>query len=322
MSFLAVALFLVANAAEKPGIVLELKDGSRVIGVPSIDSILLRTSHAKINLNLVKLRSIRFGDRDELLVTLQNFDRIHASTDLDEFKLQTLIGPVTIPVKLIARLQSGESAPPDPDGLILWLDTHDFTENEWPDRSGQNCDGVPLNVRKSEDGFPFFNGKDSTVTIPRKQNPASITINAWAKKNTPHSSLAESIISCGVDRDFFIDNGGGDQENAKWRGVVFTSKGIFQYAFTNQGFGTSWIMFTMVYDGQSLTCYQNGVKCGSTAASGVIHTSTDHYVLGVRNEAAPPYSGYLGDIQIYNRGLSAEEVERNYEDSKGRFPEK
>src|ERR1043166_630080 len=43
-------------------LVVELRDGSRVIGVPSIESLPVRTSFAKVSLPLKQITTVEFGE--------------------------------------------------------------------------------------------------------------------------------------------------------------------------------------------------------------------------------------------------------------------
>lgn len=128
------------------------------------------------------------------------------------------------------------------------------------------------------------------------------------------------IISCGEDGAFFIDYGGASTNNAEWRGAIFTNTAVHQGNFIGSKFGTRWIMFTMAYDGKSLKHFHNGNLYSAIPAAGTIRVSTDHYVLGQRQPGGKGYEGCLGEVLIYNRALSDEEVRHHFEATQARFP--
>jgi len=306
--------------AAPPRVILQLSDGSRVVGTPSNDVLSFQTSYAKIKLPLAKIESVHFDkDHERITVNLKNDDRLQGAADFGEIQLQTLFGRVTIAVEHLALLQVTSGIQPITEGLILWLDAREFTPEKWTDKSGQSGDGISRNAEKTDDGVVLFNGKDSAITIPRKHHPKNLTVSIWAKKSGTLSTFWECIVSCGVDNDFFITMLGGSSDNAKWAGVIFTDTGTYVGGFTREIFGTRWIMFTMVYDGKALTLYQNGVLCGAIPATGTIKTMGTNYVLGHGPPEKPPYAGYLGDVLLYDRALSEEEIMRNFKVGAVRF---
>lgn len=76
-----------------------------------------------------------------------------------------------------------------------------------------------------------------------------------------------------------------------------------------------WYHLVGTYDGTSLKIFLNGVQDGSTSVSGkTVAANTDLLYFGKMNNGSFPYwvDGSIDDVRIYNRALSATEVQALY----------
>lgn len=299
---------------------VDLRDGSRIKGTISIDSLPFETSFGKMRIPFDKFSAIRWSnDIQGATIHLTNGDQFRGSLLLTDISLQTILGEINLRVADMLGFRSYNSGQPIVEGLILWLDGRDFNGANWPDRSLQSEDVNIHHAEKIAENAVRFNGTDSVIMISRKHRPQHFTVCIWAKKEGPFSGFEESIISCNVDSDFYIDYGGAPTDNAEWRGVIFTEDGPFQANFTAGKFTTHWMMFAMSYDGTTWRLYQNGVQCNQTPAHGRPMMTGTHYQLGLRNPGRPHYKGYLGSVLIYERVLSDEEILHNFKAEASRF---
>ncbi len=80
------------------------------------------------------------------------------------------------------------------------------------------------------------------------------------------------------------------------------------------GIENKWTMFTLVASGGSTTCYINVTASGTVAfsANGMTH---DYF--GTASGSQP--FGYVSVAQLYNRALSAAEIQQNFNALRGRF---
>jgi len=107
-------------APEEPlSVVIDLVDGSRLVGQPSIAALPLATSFGKVEVRLDRIRVVtRLPNREDILIELSNNDRITGALELDQFELRTLLGPIRIGQAHWQRLTvpaGGRVA-----GLVLW----------------------------------------------------------------------------------------------------------------------------------------------------------------------------------------------------------
>jgi hypothetical protein len=103
-------------------VILELSDGSRVVGTPGIESVPVQTPYAKINVPLNQILGIALeADHETASFELQNGDKLTGIVNLGPLPLSTLFGKVTIPVEHIrtvhVSLSGGAFAR---KGLVLW----------------------------------------------------------------------------------------------------------------------------------------------------------------------------------------------------------
>lgn len=93
----------------------------------------------------------------------------------------------------------------------------------------------------------------------------------------------------------------------------FTVAGAYKGLDGTTAYGTGWNHVAGTYDGATIRLYINGKQDSSVAETGTPQTTTTDLRLGVLTTA--PAEGYPGDIdcvRIYNRTLSANEIQRLY----------
>jgi len=76
---------------------------------------------------------------------------------------------------------------------------------------------------------------------------------------------------------------------------------------------SGWVHVVGVYDGSNIIVYVNGVFGASVASSGSIGVNDDVLTIGGDNTFTPySLNKPIAQPRIYNRALTAEEVQRNY----------
>lgn len=88
----------------------------------------------------------------------------------------------------------------------------------------------------------------------------------------------------------------------------------------------SWIMVTLTYDGSNMYLYMNSTLGNSSGKTGTMtnNNSFNFAVGGQWNYNSSPvvadfFSGYIGQVALYNRALSSSEVTANFNNTKSRF---
>lgn len=81
----------------------------------------------------------------------------------------------------------------------------------------------------------------------------------------------------------------------------------------------TWYHLTGVSSGSSHSLYLNGSLIGSSTVSATFATSTEPYTMGKHPQIHAYHNGKIGEGRIYNRGLSAGEVLKNFNVTKARY---
>ncbi len=125
---LIVAALAGAAWAEQPlSLELTLKDGSRIIGVPVIESVPVETSYAKMDLSLRQIVALEMGaDQETVTFDLRNGDRLKGVVALEALSLETAFGKVSINLGHLQRLRvrSAGRALPGGEGALAFGGLH------------------------------------------------------------------------------------------------------------------------------------------------------------------------------------------------------
>ena len=148
-------------------------------------------------------------------------------------------------------------------------------------------------------------GNGSSLNI----NGNEISIEAWIYPR----SLSESYI---------VSKFNGDTVTSGYNLLITQSNiyfrlgsGTTRYQFvTAHGMSTNtWYHLVAVYDGTSMKIYKNGiVLSGSTSFSGTIGTNSLNVNIGQRVDNSYRWNGYIDEVKIHNRALSASEILAHY----------
>jgi hypothetical protein len=80
-----------------------------------------------------------------------------------------------------------------------------------------------------------------------------------------------------------------------------------------------WHYFVNTYDGSNLRLWIDGVNVATLNESFTPYTSSNKFVIGDDAVNSRPLNGNVSNFHIYNRALTTEEVNQNYESQKWRF---
>lgn len=214
--------------------------------------------------------------------------------------------------------------------LVLGLDASDANSNYrsngriWNDLSGNNNTGSIVNgATLNNDGYGsfVFNGANSYITV-KNMTSTSFTIGCWIKTTATSltgsqgyegNGIVWSDVS-GVANDFvlaILNN------KASWfTGDAGTS--ITGSTVINTG---AWFYLTAVKDGGNSTkqLYVNAVSEGTGVSSANALTANPNISIGANTLDNKFFSGSIANVQIYNKALSATEIQNNYNQYLPRF---
>ena len=166
-----------------------------------------------------------------------------------------------------------------------------------------------------------FDGSDDKIVIsdaPNLRLSTAFTLETWVK---PSSASNGCIMSK------HLYNGGKEGYWMYWN----TQKAHCMYVGTDLalygGFATTtlsidtWYHFASTYDGNDLLIYVNASLDKTYSSIGVpVKTgSHDLWVGRDGNTDVSTFPGFIGEVRIYNRGLSPLEIQHNYLATKWRY---
>lgn len=209
------------------------------------------------------------------------------------------------------------------DGLVLHLDagvsqSYPGTGTTWFDLSNNGNNGtlVGPTYNSSNGGSMVFDGNNDKVTFPNNTIDTSAGITAESWFNTPTGTKYSDIFDLAdIYGVWMVINY--NSQTGKIMGGFKTNVSYMIADYT----ADSWYHFVITGSGTTNTMYLNGVqvdtKTDSVATSINLNTARIGNVDGDR--AAEYFIGNIPIFRLYNKELSASEVNQNFEASRQRF---
>lgn len=229
-------------------------------------------------------------------------------------------------------------------GLVLNLDaantkSYPRSGTTWRDLSGRGNNGSLTNgptFNSANGGSIVFDGVDDYIITTTNLTPtlditSQITLETWLMS----TALANANHGDGLNsKGLSSDNNSGVYE------TLLIQSSTVNYPFFRMRIGSNTPTYNptnipiilnriyqivSTYNGNIIRIYVNGVESGTgLSQSGNIETNTQQLTMGVRyiNRGGgfdSFFSGNLYTNRIYNRALSSQEVQQNYNATKTRF---
>ena len=201
------------------------------------------------------------------------------------------------------------------------------TGGGWADLIGNGNNGELVNgVRENSanGGSLVFDGVDDYISIPENSalNTQTPTVEVWVKTNATSQN------------GFWFEKG---QVNTQYS--LFQEGGVIQWRMNLDGsvnnlstttatyMNTSnWYQVVGTYTSGSRKLYINGTLVNSDAQTGTIITNANGMSIGAFGGFNPGgngrgyyYNGNIASVKIYNRALTAAEIQQNFNATRGRF---
>lgn len=173
------------------------------------------------------------------------------------------------------------------------------------------------NVSYSSNGDINFNGASSVITSPNNTalDTQTPTVEVWVKTNSLNQN------------GFFFEKGTVNTQYAlfqegtaiQWR--TYVGAGYTTLSASSSNISTSsWAQIVATYTSGSKKIYVNGVEVATdSATTGTLATNSGGITVGSYNSGGYFYNGSIGVVRVYNRALSATEVQQNFNATRGRY---
>jgi hypothetical protein len=232
----------------------------------------------------------------------------------------------------ITALYTGEPVNPPTTCNPLPANLQNGLVGYWPfcgnanDESGNGNDGTVNGATLTEDRFGdtnaayFFSGADCNTRIDATVNTNSInssnqyTISLWVKKTGDGCIIHPRILEFYSPDDVGLFQINWDVVGNEILSVETGNEtGEFQsISYYSSEWLNSWHNLTVTCDEDSLILYDNGVFASGVSYNGQPRLTTNGSFGRMNHPAFNTFQGSLDDIGIWNRALSAEEVQQLY----------
>ena len=206
-----------------------------------------------------------------------------------------------------------------PSGLVVWLPL-DATPQSTPDvvsGFGGTCSGAtcPSLITGHRNGAFLFDGNDDCIQVANmgQFGQAQITLSLWIRQDIVDSCspLAKPADSLGNTADTWqIETTTTNQLNfASSHGSTANARISTP---TNTLVIGQWQHIAATFDGTTKRMYVNGTQVASGAMANALTYDVQPMWLGCDNNSgsfAMRFNGAIDEVQIYNRALSAAEIQ-------------
>ena len=196
------------------------------------------------------------------------------------------------------------------------------------DSSGNGNNGVLVNgptwAGGKINGALSFDGSNDEMWWSYTKPQNTFTVSAWIKANTTHEIDGESTSGTGGvsgQKYLFWPNqegsNGGMGISAGINGISVYEHGdsyMPALAVYSSSLGTGWNHIIVVYENKQPKIYSNGllVRTGSTSLKSIVYAPT-----GIGGGVYGHFPGLIDDARVYNRALSAAEIQSIYTEGYG-----
>lgn len=203
---------------------------------------------------------------------------------------------------------------PIDDDLSLYMPFQEGTGNIAIDLSG-NSNHSPMigpptwSSATNDRGFALnFNGSDTIIDLPDTLNIISPRLTLIAYVRLEGIATDGGIIGKRSRYEIYYES-----SDNTWRIGLINASSVTKTASGGQAIQNVWTHVVGTYDGSFITCYVNGVAGTPVSQTGNIQSNTE-ISIGVRFQPATGvFNGQIKECRIYERVLTANEINRHYD---------
>jgi hypothetical protein len=221
-------------------------------------------------------------------------------------------------------LQNYYEGPIVTSGLTMALDaanivSYSGTGTTWKDLTANAFNGTLTNgpIYDSDgSGSIVFDGTNDNVSLSSSPIPDNFTYSIWVKRTGDGNQGSRGIV---------ISNGSTYIDVGFSNGILFSlilsggTQNLIQSANGTMVSTGVWAHYTATYNRQKAILYLNGVEVASSNYT--LPPINDFSTFRIGQYAGGDYNlnGKIGNALYYNRALSANEVQQNFNAQRGRF---
>jgi hypothetical protein len=207
------------------------------------------------------------------------------------------------------------------------------TDRSIIDLSGNNYNGLlgngttanmPLLDYYNKGALKFDGSNDYVklgISTGFNQFSGNFTVSLWAMANAVNANYGNLIGDYYTAGVATLNEWQIMMNNSSTALNVYRHNTGYIISNTASGFSANtWINVVLTRVGSIITLYANNNIIGTANNSSVFGSATGSVNIGMDgNNTSEPFSGFISNVLIYNKGLSAAEVAQNYEAQKSKF---
>ena len=163
------------------------------------------------------------------------------------------------------------------------------------------------NVSFDSNAQIVFDGTDDLIDITTNFG----TLNAYTFEYVVYSNSSANMPISSRTSTAFYKYGA-----YSWR---YTHGGVGGEFYHTYGNDTGWAHWVITYDGSTISVWENGVSKGTSSSSGTADFSGGIRIGSWASSASYTWDGKIPIMKMYNRALTATEIQQNYKSYKTRF---
>jgi len=213
-------------------------------------------------------------------------------------------------------------------GLVLYLDagnapSYPGSGTTWTDLSTSGNNGTLLPTTNgptfdsADSGSILFDGVDDYVNLPLiTTRVADVTLQCWVYLSS--SSKRGTFLATGtIDDGYCIGVGSGILDNIG-NEIIGLFSGV-RFISTSTNYGTGWKFVTLLLDASSVPSIYVGSTLIGSYSGFAPRTPTIRATIGAEASNSRLFNGNVAQALVYNRQLSASEIQINFDLTKGRY---
>ncbi len=204
------------------------------------------------------------------------------------------------------------NAQPPAAGLVAAYNFNEGSGTQALDVSGSGNTGVTTRTTWStagRTGSALSFGGNAFVTIADNAMldlTAGMTIEAWVRPSSSSNNVRPIVYK---ERGFGFSYALFSSSNGNVPAAWIRTTAQVSAAGTSSIPSNTWTHLAATYDRSRLRLFVNGVEVTNTAATALISTGTGPLRIGGTNNGSDFFRGLIDDVRIYNRALSAAEIQ-------------
>lgn len=192
------------------------------------------------------------------------------------------------------------------------------------DRSRMKIYGTPFNSLTASDYF-VFDGVDDNITIPYNSNlkpTTAITMEAFCYIQSNGGSWASLIqypqnssshTSPFFDWAIYLNMSGRYLHTRIDGEAASSANNVWNF--------NEWTYLAITFENQSVKYYVNGSNVGSSSITktSIVYDANNPVYIGKNASGTEQLNGRIGSIKVYNKALTLQEIQQNFNATRGRF---